>query len=224
MKVLLSTKNLEQTLTNLTLYSLGFIEGAQSGKKIFLENLGKGTIQVLSQYIDLEARANPRSLHHVYEWYKTGSPSARLYDLQYNITGSGVSINGTFKQSKTLSNDSNVPFYNKARIMENGTPVTIKPKKGVLAFTVDGEKVFTKKTVTVQNPGGNQVQGSFENIIDQFFKIYFTQAFLRASGLTDHLENPKIYKTNLKSGIKNGKTKGVSTGFKWITSAKIEVE
>ena len=53
---------------------------------------------------------------------------------------------------------------------------------------------------------------------------YFTQAFLRASGLMDYIQNPKIYKQNFAAGAKQGKQKGISTGFKWITNAKIEVE
>lgn len=224
MQVSISTKNLEKTLNNLALYSIGFLDGAQQGKKIFLDNLGKGVIEILAQYIDLEARANPASLHHVYEWYKVGSPAARLYDLNYTVKGNGLSVSGTFKQSKSLSQDATVPFYNKASIMEKGTPVTITPKQTALAFEVAGETVFTKNPVTVRNPGGDAVKGSFENIVNQFFTMYFTQAFLRASGLTDHLERPKLYKNNIKSGTKLGKSKGISTGFQWITSAKIEVE
>ena len=33
-------------------------------------------------YVDSQARVNPKSLHHVYEWKKVGVPSARLFDLK----------------------------------------------------------------------------------------------------------------------------------------------
>ena len=225
MRVSLNTTSLDKTLNNVLNYSLGFIDGVNSGKKIFLDNLGKGIIYALGQYIDTNARLNEASLHHVYEWYKTGSPSARLFDLDYTVSSIGLSISGTFKQSRSLSSTATEPFYNKARIMEEGLPVTIKPKKSeVLAFEVDGEKVFTKNPVNIANPGGNQVKGSFNDIFDEFMLRYFKQSFLRASGLFDYLNNPTIYKKELPSGAKFGKTKGRSVGFKWIANARIGVE
>lgn len=220
-----NTTLFNKQLNNLMDYSFGFLEGIQAGKKIFLEHVGKSTIQALYKYIDIEARNNQQALHHVYEWYQTGSPAARLFDIHYTISGAGLSVNSTFRQSRTVKQGSSSVFYNKAFIMENGIPVTIKPKKsGVLAFENAGETVFTKKEVTVRNPGGVQVTGSFERVFDQFFKLYFSQAFLRSSGLYDYISNPTIYKKNFAAGAKGGKSIGISTGFKWITNAKIEVE
>jgi hypothetical protein len=148
-----------------------------------------------------------------------------LFNLTYSITGSGLSVNSSFKQSNTLSHGSTTPFYNKAKIMENGVPVKIKPKKsGVLAFDIDGEVVFTKDEIEVQHPGGRNVVGSFENVVDEFFKFYFTQAFLRSSGLVDYLENPIVYKQNLKEGVRMGRSSGISTGFRWMSNAQIGIE
>ena len=225
MRVRLNTLEFERQIDNLVEYSLGFLEGAESGKKIFLDNLGKGTVEALKLYIDAMARSNPQSLHHVYEWSKTGSRDARLFDVQYRITNLGLSIDSNFRQSTSVQSGSYEPFYNKAKIMENGIPVVIRPKKNsVLRFYEGGETVFTSKPVTVRNPGGNQVEGSFERIFDEFMTRYFTQAFLRASGISDYISNPVIYKKNLPAGAKQGRPKGVSTGYKWITNAKIEVE
>ncbi len=225
MRVSIQTNNFEKELLNIANYSLGFLEGAQKGKKVFLDNLGRGVIFALGQYIDVEARANKEALHHVYEWYQTGSPQARLFDITYTVNNLGLSLNSTFRQSRTIQQDATTPFYNKAKIMENGIPVVIRPKKNsVLRFYQGGETVFTSKPVTVRNPGGNQVEGSFERIFDEFMTRYFTQAFLRASGISDYISNPVIYKKNLPAGAKQGRPKGVSTGYKWITNAKIEVE
>ena len=225
MRVSIQTNNFEKELLNIANYSLGFLEGAQKGKKVFLDNLGRGVIFALGQYVDVEARANKEALHHVYEWYQTGSPQARLFDITYTVSNLGLSLNSTFRQSRTLQQDATAPFYNKAKIMENGIPVVIRPKKNsVLRFYQGGETVFTSKPVTVRNPGGNQVEGSFERIFDEFMTRYFTQAFLRASGISDYISNPVIYKKNLPAGAKQGRPKGVSTGYKWITNAKIEVE
>lgn len=218
-------KNFQKTMNNVVNYSLGFIDGVQSGKKVFLHNLGKGVIQVLGQYIDAEARANKDALHHVYEWYQTGSPYARLFDLQYTVSNLGLSINSTFRQSRTLSEDGTVPFYNKAKIMENGIPVTIKPKKIALKFNSGGQEIFTRKPVTIRNPGGAETEGGFEKTFDEFMTIYFTQGFLKASGIFAYIKKPQVFKRNFAAGAKSGgKNLGKSTGFKWIANAKVEVE
>jgi hypothetical protein len=225
MKVKLDTILFEKQMDNLVNYSLGFIDGVNSGKSLFLENLGRGTILALGSYIDVNAKMNQKALHHVYEWYKTGSPQARLFDLNYTVSSLGLSIKSTFRQSRTMSEDSKTPFYNKAKIMEDGIPVTIKPKSsGVLAFKSAGETVFTKKEITIKDPGGTQVAGSFEQIVDEFIKQYFKQSFLKASGIYDYISKPKLYKENVAAGLKAGKSKGIETGFKWIANAKIGVE
>lgn len=225
MRVSLTVNNFEKQLINIAEYSLGFIDGVHKGKKIFLDNIGKATVFALGQYIDSQARADRSAMHHVYEWYQTGSPQARLFDIEYTVSNVGLSVSSTFKQSRTIQADSNTPFYNKARIMENGIPVVIKPKaNSVLRFYEGGETVFVKKPVTVRNPGGEEVQGSYERVFDEFMQRYFTQGFLRASGLFDYIKKPVIFKQNATAGAKRGRSKGVSTGYKWITNAKIEVE
>ena len=220
-----NTKQFEKQMNNIVDYAIGFLDGIQKGKTLFLKNLGDGVIQTMAAYIDVSARGNPNALHHVYEWYKTGSPEARLFDLQYTVSNLGLSINSTFRQSRTLQEDSNTPFYNKARIMEEGIPVTITPKKSsVLVFNEGGKTIFTKNSVTVKNPGGSYVQGSFENIMDEFMLKYFKQSFIRSSGLYDYIKKPTAFKKNIKAGSKIGKSKGIDTGYKWIINAKIGVE
>jgi hypothetical protein len=225
MKVDLNFNEMQKTLNNIVDYSIGFIDGAKRGKKKFMENLGAGVIEVLKQYVDSAARMNPESLHHVYEWYQTGSPAARLFDLNYTISNLGLSINSTFRQSNSMSKDSKEPFYNKARIMELGLPVRIAPKSSqVIAFTDNGEQIFTRKPYTVYNPGGDEVQGSFEKIIDEFMLQYFKQSFIRSSGLYDYLNNPTVYKKMAPAGGKGGRNVGLKAGYTWITNARIGVE
>ena len=225
MRVITNSKQFELQMNNIVKYSMGFLDGVERGKTVFLKNLGAGTIQALAAYVDVSAKGNPRALHHVYEWYQTGSPSARLFDLDYTVSNLGLSITSTFKQSRTLKEDSNEPFYNKALIMERGVPITITPKRSsVLVFEQGGNTIFTKNPITVRNPGGNEVQGSFEKTVDEFILRYFKQSFLRASGIYDYIKKPVLYKTNIKAGSKLGKSKGISTGFKWIANAKIGVE
>ena len=225
MRVTTNTVNFEKQIGNIIKYSYGFLDGVNKGKPIFLKNLGMGIVQAMSSYVDVSAKGNPRALHHVYEWYQTGSPNARLFDLKFTVSNLGLTFTSDFKQSRTLKEDSNEPFYNKAYIMENGIPVTITPKKSsVLAFEEGGQTVFTKRAITVRNPGGDEVQGAFEEIIDEFILKYFKQSFLRASGLYDYINKPILYKKNIKAGAKIGKSKGVDVGYRWIANAKIGVE
>jgi len=225
MRLVFDAKAFEKKLLNITAYSFGFLDGMQAGKLTFLDNLGKGIVTVLQSYIDSQARTDPKSLHHVYEWYKTGNASARLFDIQSTATRNGIAINATFTQSSTLSYNSNEPFVDKARVMESGQTIIIKPKNStVLSFDINGEQVFTKKEVTIDNPGGDYVEGSFKDVIDEFFKSYFTQAFLRSSGLYEYLQKPTAYKNNLASGSRRGRSAGYEVGFRWITGARIGVE
>ena len=220
-----NTASFNKEMNNIVQYAFGFLDGVQKGKKVFLQNLGVGTIQAMAQYVDVSARGNPAALHHVYEWSQTGSPSARLFDINYTVSNLGLSINSTFRQSRTVRQDSHTPFYNKAKIMEEGIPVTIKPKRSsVLVFTEEGETVFNKSPIVVRNPGGDRVQGSFERTMDEFILRYFKQSFLRASGIYDYINKPTVFKKNIKAGSKVGKSKGVETGFKWIANAKVGVE
>jgi len=223
-RVTTTSKSFEKQMNNIVNYSMGFIDGVQKGKTEFLKALGQATITSMGQYVDAQARSNPAALHHIYEWNKTGSPTARLFDLDYTISNLGLSIRGTFTQSETLKKGSTVPFYDKAKIMENGVPVTIRPKKRVLAFTIDNEEIFTSNDVTVTNPGGTEVQGSFSKTIDEFMLFYFKQSFLRASGIYNYIQNPTVFKKDIKQGSRLGKNKGIQTGFRWIANLKIGVE
>jgi hypothetical protein len=223
MKVILNDAAFKKDMKNIMNYSIGFLDGIQAGKTKFLNNIGVMTKELLEEYIDSNARVNPEALHHIYEWYKVGSPDARLYDINYTISNLGLSFVSTMKQSTSIKDGSSVPFYNKAKIMEEGTPVTIRPKKAsVLVFEDGGETVFTKGEVTVQSPGGTATTGSFQKVVDVFFNRYFTQAFLKASGIAGYLNNPDVYKRNLSAGRSSGRAKGVQVGYRWIANAGIK--
>ena len=213
----------KKDMKNIMNYSLGFLEGIQAGKTKFLNNVGVMTKELLEEYIDSNARVNPEALHHIYEWYKVGSPDARLYDINYTVSNLGLSFVSTLKQSTSIKDGSSVPFYNKAKIMEEGTPVTIRPKKAnVLVFEDGGETVFTKGEVVVQSPGGRATSGSFQKVVDTFFNRYFTQAFLRSSGVMGYLSNTDVYRKNLAGGKSSGKIKGYQVGYRWIANAGIK--
>jgi hypothetical protein len=222
MKVIMNDTAFKKDMKNIMNYSIGFLEGVQVGKTKFLNNVGLMTKEILEQYIDTNARVNPKALHHVYEWYKVGSPDARLYNINYTVSNLGLSFVSTMKQSTSIKDGSSVPFYNKAKIMEEGTPVTIKPTKAdVLVFEDGGETVFTKGKVVVQAPGGRETTGSFQKVVDTFFNKYFTQAFLKSSGISEYFSNADVYRKNLTAGKSSGKSKGQQVGYRWIANAGI---
>lgn len=222
MKMVIDDTKFMNDMKNIMDYSVGFLDGVGRGKTKFLENLGRSSVDTIKEYLDTMAKVDPQLLHHVYEWGQTGSPEARLFDINYVVKQNGLSMSYTFRQSSSIKNGSKVPFYDKARIMENGIPVTIKPTTAkVLTFEADGEKVFTKNPVSVDNPGGNMVVGSFEKTFDSFFSMYFSQVFLYASGIIDYLNNPTVFKKNLPSGKKGGRSTGLTTGYRWIANAGV---
>jgi hypothetical protein len=222
MRTVFNSMQFKKDMNNIVDYSVGFLEGIHRGKTVFLKTLGLETVELMKEFIDSNARVNPEMLHHIYEWHQTGSPSARLYDISYTTSQLGLSFKSSFSQSTSIKNGSRTPFYDKARIMEEGIPVTIRPRLAqALAFEDNGEMVFTKNEVRVDNPGGTAVEGGFEKVFDMFFNRYFSQAFLRVSGVAKYLENPIVYKKDMAAGKRMGRSKGISTGYRWIANAGV---
>ncbi len=216
-KAKFNDKDLFNDIMNVVEYARGYVEGAEKGKSKFLAELGVATIEIAKEFIDINARMDPQRLHHVYEWYLTGSPEARLYDIDYAINKNSVFFTYQFKQSQSVSRGSTTPFYNKAQVMESGMPVTIKTKTAnVLAFDVNGETFFRPGPIVVDNPGG-AVAGQFEKVLDVFFNQYFRQSFLKASGIAYNLESPAEFHKNLRKN--KGRADGIKAGYNWIVGA-----
>jgi hypothetical protein len=212
----IDSKQFGMEMNNILNYALGFMDGVKDSKDTLLRIVGQDVIDAMKQYVDSSAKVNPAILHHVYEWHQSGSPGARLFDLAYRVSGRGLSFSYSFRQSQSVKSGSNVPFYNKAKIMEDGIPVTIRPVRAkVLAFEDNGQQVFTKSPVRVENPGG-QSQGGLERTLELFVNNYFTQVYLRSSGLAQHLSNPKEFNKNFPMSKRGGRSLGYSTGVSWI--------
>ena len=119
-----------------------------------------------------------------------------------------------------MQDGSNIPFWNKAMVMESGTSVTIKPRgQNPLVFEDGGDNVFTKAPITLENPGGTNVQGSYKEVFDLFFNKYFTQSFLISSGIINYIEYPKDFKIGLAGSKTGGASKGFDIGYAWISKA-----
>jgi hypothetical protein len=156
------------------------------------------------EYIDAQARVNPKSLHHVYEWNKVGNPSARLFKLNI-LDSSGLSfkVNSSFKLSKSnvpnkFSNRRHV-FANKASVMEAGMPLIIRPKSAErLVFETNTGVVFMPKgaSVTVTRPGGGKATGRFKIAYAQFFTGNLVNLSIKNSGFQ------KIFNSSLSAAMK----------------------
>jgi hypothetical protein len=213
-----NSEQFQKEMSNIVGFSEGFFEGVEKGKLNFSENLARETLDVLKDFIDSNARVSPEALHHMYEWYSTGSPDARLFDIEYVAKSNGISFTSSFRQSSSVREGSMVPFYNKAEIMEKGLSVRIRPvRSDVLAFQDGGETVFTKKEINVINPGGSQTTGSYENVFNQFFSSYFSQAFLLSSGVMSRLSDLSDFTTNFAQAKNSGRAAGVRVGFRWMS-------
>jgi hypothetical protein len=216
-KVRFDSKDLAKTFASITDFSTGFLDGAKSAKAELIEQIGFATKEMLQDFVDSNARMSPDVLHHVYEWYMTGSPQARLFDIKYSSSQGGLSVNATFSQSKSIKSGAKKPFYNKAIVMEKGISLTIVPRdSNVLAFEENGEQVFTRGPVVVQNPGGPQVAGSFERVFNQFFNSYYSQSFMRTSGLDSRIGDTTAFVNGLRQAKSLGKQAGVSAGRRWL--------
>ncbi|OBQ45626.1 MAG: hypothetical protein AN484_01270 [Aphanizomenon flos-aquae WA102] len=219
LSVRIDSRQFQREINNIMEYSAGFLDGIQKGKIELYASLAPKISELASQFIDVNARMSPELLHHIYEWEKVGSPQARLFDLDYKISNIGITFTSSLKQSTSIKNGSNVPFYDKARIMEDGVSVTIEPKRAnALRFEIDGTEVYTSSPVTVDNPGG-KTKGQFENIVDKFFGVYFRQSFLNSSGLLQYFNTPQVYKKNLASAKRGGRALGLKTGYRWVADA-----
>lgn len=217
MRTVIDTTKFTKDMNNLVAYATGFLEGIQQGKPALLKQVGLEVKELLEQYIDANARMNPQALHHVYEWYQTGDPAGRLFNIDYVVSVRGLSFTSNFTQSSSIKSGSRVPFENKAIVMEQGKPVTITPRNGsVLAFEDNGETVFTSKPVTVEHPGGES-KGQFEDVFKEFFNKYLSQAFLDVTGLSKHFKTPIAFANNLAAGVAGGKPVGIRAGLAWVS-------
>ena len=60
---------------------LAKLEKNKGFQKLFRDTIYNQISEDFGKYIDAKARMNPKSLHHVYEWKKTGQKGSRLFKL-----------------------------------------------------------------------------------------------------------------------------------------------
>lgn len=224
-KVKFDTKELTTTLHNVVSYSQGFTRGVKSAQPNFNRELSMFIEEALNKYIDVKARANPESLHHIYEWGMVGNPSGRLFEFTTTHSNNFISFVATLLPSVVSSENSSEPFRDKAIIMEKQITITIDPKDGeFLSFEDEGQTIFTSDTVVIDTPGGSAAGGSFERVVKEFFNNYLTVGLLKGSGIFDKLKYAKEYSRRFSQGAKSGSSAGVAAGREYLSLGGIRIE
>ena len=137
--------------------------------------------------INRDAKAN-KNLSHMYEWKKSGINTKRLFLLNRSSVQNGhLVISTKFLKSKEavpikkellrpgksgkIVTAKNI-FKDKAKIMEAGTPVTIRPRKYLVFPGKGGRLVFIKKpnSVLVRNPGGKGSTNAYKKYINAWYR------------------------------------------------------
>lgn len=156
----------------------------------------------LAQFIDAEARLNPESLHHVYEWNQVGKPLGRLWKVNGVYRSGVIVLNSEFRQSRTFVPIKNgtsrrSKFVYKAQVMESGKSVRITPKsaEALFFFSQSGDPVFIPRgrSVVVRSPGGKYVKGSYSKTLNRFLTSPRLMVDISESGIVKRLEDAQAF-------------------------------
>lgn len=208
-----------KAVSNFIQYTDAFYKTAKMSERKIANKMGELSIDVFYEYMDGLARSHPGMLHHVYEWGKVGDPFSRLFELKAQLSGKKTEIVAEFLQSQSISDSSNVPFYNKAEVMEEGIPVIIQEVEAkALFFEIDGQEFFRTGPIVISNPGGSQTRGSFVKAFNDFYDNYFEDVYLRSIKFYENLRNPKEYVNQIRgiSKASNPSAIGKSAAQSWV--------
>ena len=213
--------NVIKMLKNSVEYSGAFVSELKKNQDILNRKVGQESIDVFYDYLDGLARSHPGMLHHVYEWGNVGNPTERLFELTMSINKTSAVISADFLQSRIHSPKSTEPFYDNAQIMEDGQTVTINQVEAdVLFFEIDGEEFFRSGPIVIANPGGEATRGSFLEAFDEFYRVYFTEVYLKAIRFYQYFSNPRAFEKYFASATKGGASaKGRKAALSWIMNA-----
>ena len=214
-----NSTDLIKTLNNTVQYTQGFLTELKRQEPALAKKVGDLSIDVFYEYLDGLARSHPGMLHHVYEWGQVGNPSERLYELRQALSKQSSTISVNFLDSNSVSDNGTEPFYDKAKIMEEGIPVVINEKNAnVLFFEIDGEEFFRRGPIYIANPGGSATRGSFLNAFNEFYTKYFMQFYLESIGFYKYFSSPQEFSKNFRNAVKNSGSSriGTQTALSWI--------
>jgi hypothetical protein len=179
--------------------------GDEAAMRKYNDKIFKSVSKNFGRYLDARAAVMPKKYHHVYEWGAVGNPGSRLWRLQKRNTGNDrMMIRYDFLTSKRVAPihpslqqpgpsgkfvKKSTVFKNKAFVMENGIPVTIRPKTAkwlAIPSTFDLKSkatiTFSRGPVRIQNPGGSGVRFSFAQTFGGYFSSGLAVKQLNSDG------------------------------------------
>ena len=180
----------------------------EMNNKLVLEELANAVFTLSSKAfvkaMNIEAKGNPKTYHHIYEWNKVGLNSGRLFFLYKESSANGkLIIKPGFIKSKTkvpVAPELLVPgktgktvaskyvFRDKASVMESGTPVIFRTSKPT-PIPTGGKLNFVAAGTVIRNynPGGKKVKGSFEKFYNNWFATR-VNSIISSSGIMDKID------------------------------------
>lgn len=191
--------NASDTIAN----AMAYVEGVAKSTRTYEvdQAIGQAVTAIaeksLTSFIDTEARLNPKSLHHVYEWGQIGKPLGRLWKVSGQYKSGSIILSSEFKQSRTYVPIKNGTvkrhkFIYKADVMEKGQTVRITAKnaRALFFYSNDGSPVFIPrgKFVTVRTPGGKEVKNSYQKTMFRFINSARLNADMAKSSLFKEIE------------------------------------
>jgi len=218
----INSKQAMKVLNNVVDYSEGFIRESKARESYVAGKIASTSITGFYEYLDVLARTNPGMLHHVYEWGQVGDPGSRLVELKKILAGKKVGVNAKFLPSTSVSENGSEAFWNKAEIMEEGITVEINEVSAqALFFQIDGEEFFRTGPIIIENPGGEQVRGSFIRAFEEFYNNYLDQVYLRSIRFYDHFTKSREFESNFNAAVRSGSaaSMGRRTALSWIINA-----
>ena len=166
------------------------------------------------------SRSLKKSFHHIYEWNGVGQESSRLFRvIKKQETGGSASIYYRFNNSKKkspIAEALKIPgtsgkvvstsgvFKRKAEVMESGESVNFTTSRYIAFSPKGGGIVFVPpgKSISIRNPGGKAVPGSFEKHFRTWWNLHFS-TILDQSGVINKLEKNVARTLNKRGAGRN---------------------
>lgn len=224
-------------------YELNVAEEVLTGNAMqqWLKGAAKRTEKDFGLWLDERAKSNPAELQHVYDFYGPdgkagiGMPSFRLFKLKTIPTDNSFKMTYQFLPSrypapihprllvpgpsgKVVTRSS--IFRQKAKVIESGLPVIIRPKgDNWLAVPIRGNRfrgrqnrrdmvdgyglAFSRGPIIVNEPGGPLSTGGFGRNFRVYFRSGIATKRLKYSGYMDRVSQvAKIAGENLPPNVR----------------------
>jgi len=200
--------SLEVNTSNVAAQLSSFLDNMkQVTKPAVVDEIAKAVFTITAEKfvlaVDKYARANPKRMHHVYEWGQIGQVEGRLFVLvRSSVLEGTVLVDSEFLPSKLpvpVNPQLLIPgstgkvvtrksiFRYKADVMEKGDPVSFTAER-ILSFVGNDGLVFIKPgtTVNILNPGGVSTKHAFADFFVSWYTD-FSGAAIDSSGLYERL-------------------------------------